>query len=167
MKKYKNLSEDQRGITNHLVITAIAVFVLSVIGFAGYRIQNNNDVKAKAAGSGYTYIVGDLKYPNHPSLQACKTQVNSPYGALWKVKLIFNNPSKSGTKYATEFYVERGKNLVSTTSFALMGPGNSVTKEAFASILLNDTYSTSGGNGNRGGGGPFAQQFSFSTITGC
>ena len=84
----------------------VAVLMFSVLGAYVYQGYNNHTLKAKAAG--WTLLssnnIGD-------TINACQTTVSSPYGPLWRVKLVY----KTG-KYSSTFTAESRRAKPPTTN---------------------------------------------------
>lgn len=146
---------DQSGVIHHLAVILFGLVIAAAVGFVGYRVwQQNQDIEAQAAG--WTTIVGGS--PQHPVLKACKTSS--------AVRLFASSPKGySGTTYYG-FYLERDKSLLSTTSLQV-APGKTATKTVGVNMHQYPTYSTSAGDGTKGGGGPFAEMKAVSKLASC
>jgi len=62
---------NQKGFTHHLVMFVILAVVLGAMGFAGYRVWQNKNIDAKAAG--WTRIPNKAGGLNPPTFTGCKS----------------------------------------------------------------------------------------------
>jgi len=89
--KMKSYKQDQRGITHVLMLAGIAVLVLGVIGFAGFKIyKSKNDVKAKA----YAYTTRPTSFSG-VSAVGCSLSTPQNSGDITMARIYFKNNSNS------------------------------------------------------------------------
>jgi|GEM_PF-2578107 len=126
-----------------MLLLGLPVLVfLAVGGFFGNKYYQQQRLEAAAAG--WTQIGtwdGGVFY-------ACKTYVNSPYGALWRVTTIMigGNSSMKG-----EFQVMRGSSLVNQTNHTVAARQWGRLQYNFASVPLGDYSQGTLGSGSKGG----------------
>lgn len=156
----KVAKKDQCGITNHIVLIAIAVIMVSVIGFAGYKVyKSKNSVKAHAAygklAVSYSDAQGRPTRPNpnvYPTLSACYTPVTGAYGPLYRVQAQANDsnlPASLKTKigFSLSTFQDKDQPPLFQNAYAAVGRTATVFVQRGVRAGFNVSYSV----GNYGG----------------
>jgi len=126
------------------ILAVVLVFVLTTVGYVGYNQYRERTLKAHAAN--WTFMgSARIDQPEWLTVSSygCKTTVNSIYGPLYKVQVMyaFSNSSltKEGSTAALLQAFRNGKQLGSTGWSGAWWAGTTTVVTTTVSAALHDT----------------------------